>query len=133
MNEASSASGHVRDALPVEGKTPVGETVTGATDHPLNLSETVTRLTDANEQLKGALESRVVIEQAKGVLAERFSLSLDEAFALLRDAARSSRTGLRALAKAVVSEDDGTPDVVLGALTRPERWSRRQDGASTRP
>jgi AmiR/NasT family two-component response regulator len=98
------------------------------------LREIVTRLREANDQLRRALESRIVIEQAKGVLAERFSLSLDEAFELLRDAARSSRANLRSLATTVVSERDRTPNVVLGALARPERWSRRhRDSASTRP
>jgi len=87
-------------------------------------AEAITQLVTLNEQLQHALDSRVVIEQAKGVLAERYSLSVDEAFALLRDAARSTRMGLRALAAAVVSDEGQTPEVVLLALTRPERWSR---------
>ena len=97
----------------------------------LTLSETLTRLRDLNERLRGALESRIVIEQAKGVLAERYSLSLDEAFALLRDAARSSRTRLRSLAETVVSQRQDTPEVVLTALTRPDRWSARTHGTDT--
>jgi transcriptional regulator with GAF, ATPase, and Fis domain len=46
------------------------------------------------QQLQGALSSRVVIEQAKGVLAEREGLSMGTAFEYLRRTARSSRRPL---------------------------------------
>jgi len=48
-------------------------------------------------QLEQALQSRVTIEQAKGVLAERYGLGLDEAFELIRRAARSNRMKLHDL------------------------------------
>nr|WP_246481169.1 GAF and ANTAR domain-containing protein [Amycolatopsis umgeniensis] len=49
-------------------------------------------------QLEGALFSRVAIEQAKGVLSERFHIPLDEAFSRLRKHARSRNLKLKALA-----------------------------------
>src|SRR5204863_4328396 len=52
-------------------------------------------------QLEHALQSRVAIEQAKGVIAERYRLSLDDAFQLIRRAARSHRIKLQDLARAI--------------------------------
>jgi len=66
-----------------------------------------------NEQLQTALTSRVLIEQAKGVLAERGSLSMRDAFDRLRRYARSHNRRLTDLAAAVA---DGTMDLdkILG-------------------
>ena len=55
-----------------------------------------------NEQLVHALTSRVVIEQAKGVLAERSHLDVEQAFLLLRDHARSHNVKLIDVAHEVV-------------------------------
>jgi ANTAR domain len=54
-------------------------------------------------QLQTALDSRIVIEQAKGILAERNSISLDEAFDTIRRQARSQRMNLHVLAAGIVS------------------------------
>jgi GAF domain-containing protein len=54
------------------------------------------------EQLQGALDSRVVIEQAKGVLATAYGISVEEAFERIRTHARSNRSTLHAVADAVV-------------------------------
>jgi len=57
------------------------------------------------EQLQTALNSRVVIEQAKGVIAERRQVDMDQSFSLLRNAARNTNRRLSEFAQAVV---DGT-------------------------
>jgi AmiR/NasT family two-component response regulator len=67
-------------------------------------------------QLQVALDSRIVIEQAVGILAERFALSIDEAFELLRRAARDSRRELRGLA-AELTQTRVTPAAVVAART----------------
>jgi GAF domain-containing protein len=53
-------------------------------------------------QLQTALDSRVVIEQAKGVLAERLGFDMDTAFSTLRDAARRANRRLSEVARDVV-------------------------------
>jgi hypothetical protein len=75
------------------------------------LTELVASLLERNAQLEQALESRIAIEQAKGVLAERFDLPMDEAFELLRRAARSSRRKLQEVAVAVASSRVSPPEV----------------------
>jgi len=55
-----------------------------------------------NEQLEAALESRLIIEQAKGVLAGERGITVDQAFAVLRKHARSRNAPMHAIAKAVV-------------------------------
>jgi hypothetical protein len=54
-------------------------------------------------QLQHALQSRIVIEQAKGVLAERYAIDADDAFEALRRTARSKRIKLHDLAADVVA------------------------------
>jgi transcriptional regulator with GAF, ATPase, and Fis domain len=54
------------------------------------------------EQLQTALNSRIIIEQAKGVIAERRQLDMDQSFTLLRGTARASNRRLSELARAVV-------------------------------
>ena len=54
------------------------------------------------EQLQTALNSRIVIEQAKGVIAERRQVDMDQSFMLLRSTARTNNRRLSELARAVV-------------------------------
>ena len=90
-----------------------------------NLLHMVQALRTENEQLQGALTSRVAIEQAKGVLAERFGIGPEEAFGLLRGAARSSRVKLHDLAEQVAGSRE-TPAEISAVL---ERWERRFEPA----
>jgi transcriptional regulator with GAF, ATPase, and Fis domain len=67
--------------------------------------------TDLSTQLEGALESRVVIEQAKGILSEHDRISVDEAFARIRTFARSHNRLLGDTARQMI---DGS--LALGEL-----------------
>ena len=83
------------------------------------LREVAANLLVKNQQLQRALESRIVIEQAKGVLAERYRIGVDEAFALLRRSARNHRLRLHALATAVVVSHE-TPNQIPTPPAPPE-------------
>jgi GAF domain-containing protein len=61
------------------------------------------------EQLQTALNSRVLIEQAKGVLAERLQVDVAEAFVVLRSRARTENRRLSELAQAVVDRSEAIP------------------------
>ncbi|MCA2217486.1 GAF and ANTAR domain-containing protein [Jidongwangia harbinensis] len=56
------------------------------------------------EQLQGALNSRIVIEQAKGVVAQTHSVDVDAAFDLIRGYARSNNRRLSDVAHTVVTD-----------------------------
>jgi hypothetical protein len=66
------------------------------------------------EQLQGALNTRVVIEQAKGALAQLRQVSVDEAFELMRSFARRNGRALSAIAQAVLSDDRSTVAALTG-------------------
>ncbi|MEU6002874.1 ANTAR domain-containing protein [Streptomyces sp. NPDC047197] len=66
-------------------------------------------------QLASALQSRVAIEQAKAVLADRLRVNHDEAFRLMRNHARLQRRKLSDVASEVIEGSS-----VIGSGARPE-------------
>jgi transcriptional regulator with GAF, ATPase, and Fis domain len=70
--------------------------------------------------LRHALDSRIAIEQAKGMIAERRTVDMDEAFSSLRTYARNNNRGLTEVSKALV---DGT--IAVDAI-RPDRRPPRR-------
>jgi AmiR/NasT family two-component response regulator len=65
------------------------------------------------EQLQNALNSRVTIEQAKGILAERLQIDVADAFSLMRNYARNNDRLLSDVAEQVIAR---SPEVA--ELTR---------------
>jgi transcriptional regulator with GAF, ATPase, and Fis domain len=73
---------------------------------------TIRRSEVLTEQLQGALNSRIVIEQAKGVVAQAYGVSVDEAFARMRGYARRTNRRLSEVAYALVTDVAGIPDLI---------------------
>jgi GAF domain-containing protein len=63
------------------------------------------------EQLQGALNSRIVIEQAKGAIAQAHSISVDAAFTRIRNYARRTNRRLGDVAHAIVTDPASLPDL----------------------
>jgi GAF domain-containing protein len=73
-----------------------------------------------NFQLNNALNSRVIIEQAKGMICQSTSCDMDEAFNRLRAHARNHNEGLTTLATRVVATSIAPNDLDLWVMTIPE-------------
>ncbi len=98
----------------------VGQALADVATIGLLQQRAVQRRDTLTEQLQTALNSRVVIEQAKGILAERLQVTLDQAFVLLRQGARSHNRRLSDLAYAIVTgAAPGSVSVAIPAATPP--------------
>jgi transcriptional regulator with GAF, ATPase, and Fis domain len=72
---------------------------------------------DVNEKLEIAVNSRIVIEQAKGIVAQQGSMDMDAAFATLRGYALRQNIPLTSLAQQLVHRGRTADDIVT-ALNR---------------
>ena len=87
----------------------------GVGDEARTLEELLSELLERNRQLEHALESRVIIEQAKGVLVERSGLDVERAFAIRRRSARNTRMPIHMLAARVVASRETPPEISAAA------------------
>jgi GAF domain-containing protein len=87
-----------------------------ATGYVVNASE-LRRQEQLNEQLQEALRSRIVIEQAKGMMASRHSVTINQAYRLIRRYARNHNARLRVVAEAIVAQG---PSDLSPAADRPD-------------
>jgi GAF domain-containing protein len=98
------------------GKLSIGRALADVATIGLLQERAIRRRDVLTAQLQTALNSRIVIEQAKGVLAERLQLPMHEAFTLLRSTSRNTNRRLSDLAQAIV---EGTEQI------KPDTASRR--------
>jgi len=73
--------------------------------------------TAVTEQLQIALNSRIAVEQAKGVVAEQAGVDMDEAFRLLRSHARHHNRRLRDVVGAVIDHELSAADLTASSRT----------------
>jgi len=73
-----------------------------ATSYVVNASK-LRQQEQLSEQLQHALQSRVIIEQAKGITAQQNSVTVDQAYQLMRRHARNNNASLRLVAEAIVA------------------------------
>jgi anti-anti-sigma regulatory factor len=78
----------------------------------LERAERLRGLYEEVEQLRRAMASRPVIDQARGVLMALHSCTPDQAWSILRETSQLSNTKLRTVAEAVATSATGTPPPV---------------------
>jgi AmiR/NasT family two-component response regulator len=88
-----------------------------------DLEDRLAALEVENAQLRAALASRIVIEQAKGVLIERLDLPPEDVFNLLRSAARRGRMSIHVVAEEIL-KSRVTPDHIAGQIQHLRSQSR---------
>jgi transcriptional regulator with GAF, ATPase, and Fis domain len=97
-----------------QGKLRIGQALADVASIGLLQQRAIRRRDVLTEQLQTALNSRVLIEQAKGVLAERLHLDVDEAFTVLRSGARRNNRRLSELAQAIIDGSEQIPVASAG-------------------
>ncbi len=83
----------------------VGEQMGGAISKSV-LAEANARLLEETIEMKRQLETRKVVERAKGILQQRYSLTEEEAYLRLRNESRRLRRPMKELAEAIILAED---------------------------
>jgi len=91
---------------PIEVGTP--QEATAAVERLLSVTHAAF---ERRAQLEQALQSRVAIEQAKGIVAERYGMNVEEAFQLIRRAARTNRMKLHELVLGIRPGEEAPPEL----------------------
>ncbi|MCX4977818.1 GAF and ANTAR domain-containing protein [Streptomyces sp. NBC_00620] len=92
--------------------TPLAQALADVATISLLQQRSAHRSTVLNEQLQTALNSRVLIEQAKGKLAERQNIDMERAFSALRGYARAHNRRLSDVARAFIDDSEPLPGLV---------------------
>ncbi|MEW2393768.1 GAF and ANTAR domain-containing protein [Streptomyces venezuelae] len=100
--DAESGPGDPEDEVPSELGLRIAQTLADAAATGLHNHRTHRAYRALSEQLQTALDSRIHVEQAKGVLAERWDTGMDEAFEALRGYARREQQVIDLVATQVI-------------------------------
>lgn len=82
----------------------IGEQMGGAVAKSA-LAEENLRLQEEAQEMKRQLETRKLVERAKGILMQRYSLTEEEAYLRLRNDSRRSRRAMRDLAQQIIQQE----------------------------
>jgi uroporphyrinogen-III synthase len=83
----------------------VGEQMGGAIAKSV-LAEQNARLVEETQEMKRQLETRKVVERAKGILQQRYSLTEEDAYLRLRNESRRLRRPMKELAEAIILSEE---------------------------
>ncbi|MEU4419919.1 GAF and ANTAR domain-containing protein [Actinoplanes sp. NPDC024001] len=108
LNIFGSSTGGDFDSADV----PVMQALADVATIGLMQERTIRRSEALTEQLQGALNSRIIIEQAKGALAQVHGVSVDEAFRRIRAYARNNNRRLTEVAELVVTDLSSAPGLI---------------------
>lgn len=107
---------------PLRSPAPEGAPSRTASAVALEREERLHLLEEEVEQLRRAIASRPVIDQARGILMATYGCTSDEAWHILREASQLSNTKLRAIAEALTAGAGAggapLPEEVRSALSR---------------
>jgi len=108
---ALNVFGDVKGGNLDEGDVPIIQALADVATIGLLQERSIRRGEVLTEQLRSALTSRIVIEQAKGVIAQATAVSVDEAFAAIRAYARRHNHRLADLSHTIVTDLASLPQL----------------------
>jgi GAF domain-containing protein len=108
---ALNVFGYTKGGQLAESDIPIIQSLADLATIALLQERAIRRGEELTEQLQGALNSRIVIEQAKGAIAQVQGVTVDEAFAVIRAYARSHNHRLTDLAHLIVTDLASLPEL----------------------
>jgi uroporphyrinogen-III synthase len=97
----------------------IGEQMGGAIVRGI-LAQENARLLEETQEMKRQLETRKLVERAKGILQHRYRLTEEEAYLRLRNESRRLRRPMRDLAEAIILAEDLSRKSEVAAVEGPE-------------
>jgi hypothetical protein len=109
---------HAEDRQLDSGDVRLGQAIADIATIGILQERTITQAAVLADQLQRALDSRILLEQAKGRLAERAEVDVDEAFLRLRAYSRRHNRRLTEVAAAFLAGEVGADDLSTGVTLK---------------